>query len=174
MKLQTALIIIPPPEVQIFTSPLREKYDPEGFATGPAHITLIYPFVEEPRIEEARVKLTSLCSEVEPFTITLDRYGRFPEAYFLAPLDPRPIISLHRLIFDAFPDYPPYEGEFGDELIPHLTLATFNDSTTAELIKLPPTPTFTFTVDRIHMHLGPAEGHVSWIPVDVFHLGAKA
>ncbi len=173
MELQTSLLIVPPYEVQAFAAPLRQRYASDSFMQGPAHITLFYPFVPPEQAPSATINLISLCSAIAPLDLTLDRYGQFESTYFLAPSDPSAIISLHRQLLSAFPDYPPYEGEHGRDLVPHLTLAHNDSPSEMAQIILPPTPTFSFTVDRIYLYLGPSEGNIPWIPISIIPLGRE-
>jgi 2'-5' RNA ligase len=171
MNVATSLLIIAPPEVQTFAAPLRQKYALDSFMQGPAHITLFFPFVPYDEIVPAANRLTELCKDVSPFQITLEQYDRFETAHFLAPSDPEPILSLHRYLLAAFPQYLPYEGEHGAELIPHLTLAHMETKQEADNIKLPPCPRFSFVVDQLCLYIGPEEGNIPWIPRAIFPLG---
>lgn len=172
MNLETALLIVPPRDVQVFSFPLREQYDNEAFNKNvPAHLTLLYPFVPPEIVEEAIAKLERLCKDFEPVTVTLDRYGSFKDAIFLEPSDPEPVIILQRYLAAAFPEYPIYGGEHGPDLHPHLTLARLENPDQAGEIALPPTPSFTFTVDKIHLYLGSTTEDIAFIPRAVIQLG---
>jgi 2'-5' RNA ligase len=173
MIIQTALLIIPPPDVQAFAAPLRQKFASESNMQGPAHITLFFPFVSPKEVPTSIRLLNSLCSNVPPFKLSLNRYGHFETAHYLAPSDPEPVLSLHRLLRTAFPDCLPYEGQHGPDLIPHLTLTYNEDLTALKHVILPPTPSFTFLVDRLHLYIGPPEGNIPWIPVSIIPLGGK-
>jgi 2'-5' RNA ligase len=172
MQLETALLIIPPKPVQVFSFPIREQYDVESFESNvPAHITLLYPFVPPEQVEIAIDELNRLCSGISPFEVTLDHYGTFKGAIFLETSDPEPIVQLHQQLSQSFPEYPVYGGEHGTELHPHLTLARFDNPEEADNIKLPPAPSFSFSVDKIHLYLGSTEGDTPFIPRSVIPLG---
>ncbi len=172
MALETALLIVPPKEVQVFSFPIREEHDSDALDQNlPAHITLLYPFVSPEEIEPAAGKLRRVLAEVPPFEVTLDRYGQFEDALFLEPSDPAPILALHGRLARAFPEFPVYEGEHGAALQPHVTLARFQDPAQAEAIQLPPAPSFTFLVDKLHIYLGSIEGEEPFIPRAVIPLG---
>lgn len=174
MTLETALLIVPPREVQIFSFPLREQYDTQRFSLNvPAHLTLLYPFAPPELVEQTIVKLTDLCHRFPSFTLTLDRYGSFKNAIFLEPSDPNPVKKLYRYLADAFPEYPVYDGEHGAELHPHLTLANFEDPAEADQVTLPDVPTFTFAVDKIHLYLGSTTDDIAFIPRAVIPLGPR-
>jgi 2'-5' RNA ligase len=173
-ELQTSLLIVPPHEVQAFAAPLRQRYAPNSYMQGPAHITLFYPFVPPQLVSSTTSQLISLCSSIAPIHLTLDRYDQFDSTHFLAPSDPSDIISLHRLILSAFPDYPPYAGEHGTDLVPHLTLAHNDSPTEATQIVLPPTPSFSFAVAQIYLYLGLSEGNIPWVPISIIPLGGES
>ena len=175
MQLETALLIVPPKPVQVFSFPIRERYDVESFKSNvPAHITLLYPFVPPEQLETAIEELNRLCAGIPPFNVTLDHYGTFDGAIFLEPSDPEPIVQLHQLLSQGFLEYPVYGGEHGTELHPHLTLARFDDPEGADNIELPPAPSFSFTVDKIHLYLGSVEHDTPFIPRSVISLGKTA
>ena len=173
MILQSSLLILPPPEVQAFAAPLREKYTPVSFVQGPAHITLFYPFVVPKAVDNAIKILKSKCRLVKPFEITLDRYERFETAHFLTPADPEPIVSLYNYLFTEFPDYPAYDGIYGSNLIPHLTLASFENKEEADQLQLPPPPNFTFSVEQLYLFVGPMDERIPWIPISIIPLGHR-
>lgn len=171
-SLETALLILPPREVQVFSYPLREAYDSQAAASQlPAHITLLYPFVPPEEIESTVPRLEQLLTNCPPFELTLDRYGRFEGTLFLEPSDPEPVLQLYEYLADAFPEFPIYGGEHGPDLHPHLTLARFDNPAEAASIVLPPTPSFTFTVDKIHLFLGASDGEAPFVPRAVIPLG---
>lgn len=174
MILQTSLLILPPPEVQAFAAPFREKYSPVAFAQGPAHLTLFYPFVEPENAASSIEVLTDTCKSIAPFTIRLDRFDRFETTHLLVPSNPEPIVALHKQLFEVFPDYPPYEGKFGSDLIPHLTLGTFDTQEEADQLQLPSPPAFEFMVKDLHFYLGPSDERIPWIPVAIVPLGLNS
>jgi len=171
MAIETALLIVPPHDVQAFAARLRERYAALSFAQGPAHVTLFYPFAPPLEVPQALERLTSLCATVSAFDLTLDRYGRFPNAVYLEPHEPSSILKLHRILLEAFPAYPPYQGAFGTALVPHLTLA--HDIEDTADVPLPPAPSFTFTVDRLHLYAGDPQVRAAWVALAVFPLGIR-
>jgi 2'-5' RNA ligase len=174
-NLETALLIVPPREVQVFSFPLRERYDTESFNKNvPAHITLLYPFVAPEDVDQAIDTLHEICQKVKPFELTLDHYGTFELTVFLESSDPEPVLKLYRLLAATFPDYPIYGGDHGPDLHPHLTLARVESPTEIDDLSLPPVPSFTFTVDRLHLYLGSTTEDVPFIPRAVIPLGSPS
>ncbi|MGD2162735.1 MAG: 2'-5' RNA ligase family protein [Anaerolineales bacterium] len=171
-ELETALLILPPRKVQVFSYPLRDAYDSEAADSQlPAHITLLYPFVPPDKIEETIPRLEKLLKDCSPFELTLDRYGRFEGTIFLEPSDPEPVLELYEHLAREFPEYPIYGGEHGPDLHPHLTLARSDDPADLSAIELPPTPSFTFLVERLHLYLGSADSEIPFVPRAVIPLG---
>jgi 2'-5' RNA ligase len=173
-ELETALLILPPREVQVFSYPLREAYDSEAAGSQlPAHITLLYPFVPPDKIEGTIPRLKKLLEDCPPFELTLDRYGRFEETIFLEPSDPKPILRLYEFLAQEFPEFPIYRGEHGPDLHPHLTLARSEDPTVLAAVELPPAPSFTFRVEKLHLYLGSSDPEIPFVPRAVIQLGGE-
>lgn len=167
---ETILLIVPGYEVQSFAAPLRAKYAIQSSLCFPAHITIIYPFMPPSEVEQHHDEIAHILEQFPPFEVTLQGYRRFPNALALEPLDPAPIVAMQQKLTRAFPQYPPYSGQHGPDLVPHLTVAHFEGPVPEAAIVLPPSPTFSFTVDRIHLYLGPAEEDVPSIPIAIFPL----
>ena len=111
------------PEVERYVAALRNRFDPVAKLGMPAHITVLYPFVPLERITDSVArKLRVLLSSFAPFEFRLARIGRFPTALYLAPEPAQPFIGLTEAVVRAFPDYPPYGGQY-DSIVPHLTVA---------------------------------------------------
>lgn len=170
--LETAVLIVPPFEVQAFAAPLRRKSMPDRWMHVPAHLTLLYPFAPPAEVDGALPRLRQALSSLPPFDVTLDRYGRFPTAIVLEPADAQPLLNLHRRLAAAFPEYPIYGGEFGHELRPHLTLAHSEDGSGLHDLILPPAPAFTFRVDRLFVYAGDPQAAVPFVPLTVVSLGS--
>jgi 2'-5' RNA ligase len=173
MNLETAVLIVPPPEVQAFAAPIRRQAMPDRWMQVPAHITLLFPFAPPPEVDAALPRMKRVLAAVEPFHVTLDRYGRFPSTVFLEPADAQPLLSLHRLLAAAFPEHPIYGGEFGPALRPHLTLAHAEEGLRLPDLILPPVPTFTFRVDRLFVFAGDRQAAVPYVPLASAMLGQR-
>lgn len=108
-----------PPEVE----ELRQRHDPVAPTGVPAHVTLLFPFVETGDLTPAvRRRVAGVARQVRPFDVRFERIGRFPNVLWLAPEPAQPFIDLTERLAVAFPDHPPYEGAHAD-IVPHLTLA---------------------------------------------------
>ncbi len=106
----------------------RAKHDPVAVRGIPAHITALFPFVPPGELTKAVLdQLSLLCSTLQPFEYELVEIDRFPEAVWLRPSPDDEFRSLTRSIWRAFPDFPPYGGQFPDSQ-PHLTVAKLAES----------------------------------------------
>lgn len=89
----------------------------------PAHITALYPFLDEDQLtDDVLAHLCELCAEQPRLDVVFHRTGRFAEVLYL---DPEPADGLRQLtvaIAERWPEAPPYGGSFEDA-IPHLTVA---------------------------------------------------
>lgn len=173
MKMQTGIIIIAPHEVQAFAAPLMQQYAPASAVRVPAHITVLYPFVPLEHLNQACAKVSEICTSVTPFDITLQGYYAFPQVAFINPVNPAPIQALFRKIFAVFPEYPPYEGAFGADLHPHMTVGEFASIEAQQAAVLPPFEPITFRAERLHVLYGPIDLALPWITHAVIPLAGR-
>jgi hypothetical protein len=89
----------------------------------PAHITLLYPFLNARTIDdETESTLASLLGQIPSFDFELAEIGRFPGLVYLAPEPAAPFVALTQALAERWPDHQPYGGSY-QEIIPHLTVA---------------------------------------------------
>lgn len=102
----------------------RARLDPAAAWGVPAHVTVLYPFVDPAAVDDALVThLAAAVASVAAFGCTFSECGWFDEdVLWLAPDPPSPFNALTRTVWSAFPAHPPYGGEFTD-LTAHLTVA---------------------------------------------------
>jgi 2'-5' RNA ligase len=173
----TAVVIIPPHEVQAVAVPLLQQYAPINLIHVPAHITLMYPFVPLDQLKGAAHTVRQICAVIPPFDVTLDGYDFFPDTAYLKIANPAPIMNVFHRLFAAFPAHPPYEGKFGDVLSPHITVAEWDETQdygtqpSRPPLNLPPYAPLTFRAERLHIYYGVLEVPLPFIPFDVIPLG---
>jgi hypothetical protein len=101
--------------------PVREAgayYD--GAPGVPAHVTVLFPFVESGDVDEQEV--VDLVARFSAFDFELDRVEHFEDGMpWLHPSPSAPFVDLTAAVFERWPDHPPYEGAH-DEPIPHVTI----------------------------------------------------
>jgi 2'-5' RNA ligase len=101
----------------------RRRFDPSASAGVPAHVTVLFPFLDIDRITNTVVgDLRTLIGARSPFTVRFEECRRFPDVLYLAPTPDQPFRALTEEIAKRWPEAPPYEGQF-TEVIPHLTVA---------------------------------------------------
>ena len=116
-------LIVEVPEAEPAVARHRERLDATAPLGVPAHITVLFPFLPPGRIHPSVLaELEHLFAAAGRFSFRLERTGWFGEdVLWLAPADPGPFRTLTLSVYEAFPGYPPFEGEF-DEIVPHLTV----------------------------------------------------
>jgi 2'-5' RNA ligase len=118
----TALIVVVP-EAEALVGELRLRYDESARLGAPAHITVLFPFLAPDNVSsETLVALGSLFSTHRSFAFRLGSVGRFRTTSYLAPSPSEPFASLTEAVWRAYPEQPPFAGEFGS-IVPHLTVA---------------------------------------------------
>ena len=102
----------------------RDALDSNARLGVPAHITVLFPFMPPVRIDSTILaRLRQLFAAEEPFDVKLTHTSWFDhDVLWLAPEDPEPFRTLTEHVYSAFPDFPPFAGQFAD-VVPHLTIA---------------------------------------------------
>jgi hypothetical protein len=117
---RTALIV-PVPEAEQQVGELRLAHDSSAALGVPAHVTILFPFLDTAELDEAAV--ADLLSGFPAFDFELDRVERFPDGTtWLRPAPSAPFADLTAAVWQRWPERPPYEGAH-DVVIPHLTLS---------------------------------------------------
>lgn len=114
-------LVVPVPEIDDFVQRWR-PFDAVPLSGVPAHITVLYPWIPPPVPDADLASLADLIRGLEPFEFELTEVRWFgTDVVFIAPEPAGPFAELTGAVAEAWPEYPPYEGEF-DDPIPHLTL----------------------------------------------------
>lgn len=123
MRSRESAIDIGLPELAELVDHWRIPTVPIASQGVPPHITLLYPWRSAPLQPADLHDVAAAVMDIAPFTLTFQRVGRFPGALFLSP-EPEGIVrGLTRRLVHAFPETPPYGGQFGSDPTPHLTIA---------------------------------------------------
>ena len=116
-------LIIRFPALDQFVAQWRRQLHPH-LPSIPAHITVMYPFVDADQIPAALGKLEKLAATIRAFPVTWDEVAWFDTTVvYLAPSDETPFRSLTRTVTATWPSLLPYGGEHPDPT-PHLTLSS--------------------------------------------------
>jgi 2'-5' RNA ligase len=102
------------------------------------HVTLLYPFVPEPRLAEAADLLRPAAAALEPFDLTLNGFGKFTHSprsvtlwLRLGPVEP--LAALQARLEQAMPWCDDVSGFFGG-FTPHLSVGRFQSAGDADRV----------------------------------------
>lgn len=119
---RTALLVVVD-EVEPVVDCWRQRFDSSAAAGVPAHVTVLFPFLDMDRVDAALVsELRATFDEHSSFDIRFEQCRRFVDALYLAPVPDQPFRALTEAAMARWPEVPPYGGRFA-EVIPHLTVA---------------------------------------------------
>ncbi|MET9735439.1 2'-5' RNA ligase family protein [Streptomyces sp. NPDC006458] len=116
-------LIVRVPEAEPIVRAWRDRLDPSARAGVPAHVTVLFPFLDESRIDNrACTAIGEVIGCHRSFETRFEHCGRFPGILYLVPEPDIPFRRLTEAIADRWPEAPPFGGQF-DEVVPHLTIA---------------------------------------------------
>ncbi|TCC62255.1 2'-5' RNA ligase family protein [Kribbella pittospori] len=117
-------VVVAVPAAEVAVAAHRARFDPAAAWGVPAHVTVLYPFLPPSELDEDVLRaLAEAVRTVPRFTAEWNATGWFDEdVLWLAPDPADSFRALTLAVFRAFPEFPPYGGEFQD-LMPHLTVA---------------------------------------------------
>ena len=172
-------VVVTVPGAESVVAEHRRRFDPSSLWGVPAHVTVLFPFVEPAVLDDDAVRrLAAAVATVPAFAFSFDRCGWFDQdVLWLAPAPDEPFRELTRAVWRAFPAHPPYAGAF-DDLAPHLTVGQRADGDERALDELRSIESVvsqqlpvTAYVDRVHLIAGSAEPD-SWRTLHELPLGA--
>ncbi|MFD7787657.1 2'-5' RNA ligase family protein [Streptomyces nojiriensis] len=166
---QTGLIVRIP-EAEPAVRAWRERLDPSAQAGVPAHVTVLFPFLDESRIDALVYSaLADMLGGHQGFDLWFESCGRLPEVLYLVPEPDTQLRRLTEAIADRWPEAPPYGGRFV-ELVPHLTIAQGQEDAVLEEIEADLAGRLPFTSHVASVELMVHDG-VKWQERASFALG---
>jgi hypothetical protein len=163
---QTALIVAVP-AAEAIVGKHRDHLDVAASWGVPAHLTVLYPFIEPARAEDPGMvaAIGAAVGTIGAFSCSFRRTAWFDDDVLWLDPDPaQPFRDLTAAVWRAFPDYPPYGGAH-DTVVPHLTVGERGLGGRAALVQAErelgtglPVRTY---VDRVLLIAG-AEAPMSW------------
>jgi 2'-5' RNA ligase len=130
----TALIVLIP-EAESLVGPYRTRYDPVAPLGMPAHVTLMFPFLDcEALTAPSRDQLRAALAELPTFDYEFRSTGAFPGVLYMRPEDQNPFVEAISVVRKLFPQLEPY----GDRMlapVPHLTVAHASSEAVLEEIR---------------------------------------
>ena len=119
---ESAFVVLVP-EAEALVGDLRLQYDGSARLGVPAHITLLYPFMEPSLITPEVIReCAGVLAAFPAFAFVLSSIGRFPVTAYLDPEPGEPFTALALALVRAFPAFPPSGGKY-PSIVPHLTVA---------------------------------------------------
>jgi 2'-5' RNA ligase len=118
---ETAIVALFP-ELEPLLGAWRRAHTLSGARGLPAHVTLTVPFADSSAIDETLPALAGAFAGFTPFDLELRALSRFPGTLYIEPEPAAWFVSMTEELGRAFPDFPPYRGEF-DDIVPHVTVA---------------------------------------------------
>ena len=90
----------------------------------PAHLTLLYPFVEPSRLDAAvRRTVAAVAERRAPIDYLLTGIARWPGVLYVAVDPVEPFVAIQSELAAAFPTYPIYDKTEPFDFVPHITIA---------------------------------------------------
>ncbi|MDX3093191.1 2'-5' RNA ligase family protein [Streptomyces sp. ME01-24h] len=116
-------LIVRVPEAEPAVRVWRDRLDPSARAGVPAHVTVLFPFLEARRVDnDVCAAIGAVIGRHQSFDTRFEHCGRFPGVLYLVPEPDAPFRRLTEAIAHRWPETPPFGGRF-DEVVPHLTVA---------------------------------------------------
>lgn len=127
-------VVVLVPAADPAVGPHRLELDPAAAWGVPAHVTVLYPFVDPDALDDLVLDvLAGAVATVPGFVSTFRRTATFDDGYLW--LEPEPESAFRLLlsvVHAAFPSHPPYGGA-EDDPVPHLTIGTAGPGRTRRL-----------------------------------------
>ncbi len=118
---------VPVPQLDPFVRARTRHYDRDWLSPDPghvhAHVTALAPFVAPDLLDDTTIdRVAEIAAGTTAFDFLLARLDTFPNGIIcLLPEPEGPFRRLTEALVSAFPQCPPYAGQFAD-VRPHLTL----------------------------------------------------
>jgi 2'-5' RNA ligase len=126
-----SVLQLPVPALEGWVRDRTALYD-AGFVSadprfGHAHVTALGPFTPAPSRTDLET-VAGLARATPPVRVRLERLSQFPNGIIHLVPDPDDALrDLTARLVAAFPAWPPYGGQFGADVQPHLTLDAASD-----------------------------------------------
>ncbi|MFF5359774.1 2'-5' RNA ligase family protein [Streptomyces scabiei] len=128
-------LIVRVPEAEPLVRAWRDRLDPSARVGVPAHVTVLFPFLDAGRINEGVcAAIAEAVGRQQSFEARFDHCGRFPGVLYLAPEPDAGFRRLTEAIVEQWPEHPPFGGQF-DDVVPHLTVAQGQDESVVEKVE---------------------------------------
>jgi hypothetical protein len=171
LSLMETALIIPVAAAEPAVGAFRERLDQSASFGVPAHITVLFPFLQPAQIDHAA--LAALIAGHDSFAFTLAQTRWFGQTVlYLAPEPDAPFRALTQAVWQHYPQCPPYGGAH-DDIVPHLTIGhdhPLDTLRTAEQTIAAALP-IRATATSVRL-IGRPDSTSAWQPLQDFALGA--
>jgi hypothetical protein len=128
------VLVVPVPELEPFALGRWAHYLPTWVSRDPAfthaHITALAPYLRAPTAADLE-RIAEIAASSVPFDYILRDIRELPDGFLQVAPDPTPpFTALTHRLWEAFPQCPPYAGEY--DVAPHVTLDQRSPSVTVE------------------------------------------
>ncbi|RHW24658.1 2'-5' RNA ligase family protein [Nocardioides immobilis] len=128
-----SVLVVPVPELEPFVRGRWVHYLPSWLSHDPtfthAHITALAPYLPRPTAADL-ARVAGVAAATTPFDYVLREVAELPDGFLHAPPEPvEPFVALTHALWEAFPQCPPYAGEY--DVAPHVTLDQRSDLVSA-------------------------------------------
>lgn len=133
---ETALVIVPPPDICAYADHYRKLYMPEEVEKIEPHITVAVPFVPANMLGAVEARLRGALAKCAPTRLSLRGFDMFRDTgvLYIRLAHPERVRAIYHAVLAEFPEYPIYGGQFGEEFTPHLTVGRFSDRAELERV----------------------------------------
>jgi hypothetical protein len=115
-------LIVPVDEARPLLAPWLARLSAAGRSLPP-HVTALWPFLPVDALGDAvERRLQELLAGVPAFTFALTRVAELADATVLVPEPAAPFAALTHLLWDEWPECPPFGGAYED-IAPHVVVA---------------------------------------------------
>ncbi|HEX5642504.1 MAG TPA: 2'-5' RNA ligase family protein [Thermoleophilia bacterium] len=122
-------LVVPVDAARQLVAPWLDRLPAAGRALPP-HVTALWPFLPAVAADDAvERRLQELLAGARAFPFTLERVAGLADAVVLVAEPAEPFTALTRLLWDAWPECPPFGGAY-DDIAPHVVVAI--DPSTAD------------------------------------------
>ena len=169
--METAVLLCVP-EADELVGPWREKADPSAVAGVPAHVTLLYPFLDSERIDAGVLaELEWFFGGIDAFPVSFGTVAEFRSDGVLY-LDPegRELAELAAARARRWPECPPYRGAV-DAPHAHLTVVHTPDEDLRAQAAHAVGPALPLSVVVARAALWTCDEHGRWSSAHTFDLG---
>jgi hypothetical protein len=128
-------VVIPVPGADLLLARAATRSD--GVRPGvPAHVSLLYPFVPVAELHDSALgELGEVFERQTALDVEFDRCRRRDNFVFLQPSPLQPVMDLVDELRQRWPDVVPYEGRYGHQVEPHLTITLGADAAQATAVE---------------------------------------